>query len=157
LRDYAEIDHFVLAPCYLLKARILWVAVIRRNDFPKAAEKAGMKFQIYFNNTTRRKTMKAWKKNLLAAGIVISLSIPAAAFACGCQGNQYRTGTGPVSMEEAQQITLNYLSTIDDGSLRPGNIELDGNVYLVDILDAEDAVIAKLNIDMFSGAVQTKF
>ena len=101
--------------------------------------------------------MKTWKKSLLTAGIIVSLAIPVSALACGCQGNQYRTGSGPVSLGEAQQITINYLSSIDDGSLRPGRVELNGDAYLVDIIDAGGEIVAKLNINMYNGTIQTQF
>jgi len=97
------------------------------------------------------------KKVLIVALIVGGLMLPAAAFACGCSGNSYRTGTGPVTMEEAQQITERYLATIDNGRLQPGDIQLNGSAYLVEIVDENGKSVARMNIDMLSGAIRPVF
>ena len=81
---------------------------------------------------------------------------PVSAFACACAGNQYRTGTGTVTTEEAGQITANYLSTIDT-RLSAGEIRLEGQIYLVNIQDEEGNPVAKLSIDMLTGAIKPIF
>ncbi len=96
------------------------------------------------------------KKTIIMLGLGIVLLAPAAAMACACQGNQYRTGTGAVTMEEAGQITTNYLNTIDS-RLTAGKIRLEGQTYLVDVNDAEGNPVAKLSIDMLTGAIKPVF
>jgi hypothetical protein len=100
--------------------------------------------------------MKTWKKNFLAAGIILSLSGPVTALACGSQGNQYRTGTGLVTADEAEQITTNYISTIDT-NLQVGDVSFDGQVYVVNVNDDNGNMIAKLNIHMLTGEIRPVF
>lgn len=97
------------------------------------------------------------KKTIISTLIVGGLMLPAAAFACGCQGNAYRTSTGPVSPEEAQVITQRYLSTIDNGSFHPGEIKFNGNVYLAPILDENDNTVANMSIDALTGEIRPVF
>lgn len=98
------------------------------------------------------------KKQLAIAMFCLSLAAaPATVLACACQGNQYRTGNGPVSLEEAQAITVNYLASIDNGNLRPGNVTLDGSTYVVDVFDESGNAVATLNINMYDGSIQPRF
>jgi len=97
------------------------------------------------------------RKTITAFVVALTLAAPAAVLACACQGNQYRTGTGYVTLQEAQTITMNYLTSIDNGSLRPGNISLDGSVYVVDVYDENGNAVATLNINMYDGSIQTRF
>ena len=95
-------------------------------------------------------------KKVYITVMLAALLVPGIARACGCQGNQYRTGTGLVTYEEAEAITRNYLSTID-ASLQPGTIELDGQIYSVQVTDDTGNQVAKLNIDMLTGDVRPAF
>jgi len=97
------------------------------------------------------------KKILIMTLIFGGLVLPAAAFACGCSGNNYRTGNGPVSPEEAQQITQNYLASIDNGHLKPGVIQQEGNAYLAEILDETGKPVAKMSIDALTGEIRPVF
>ena len=96
------------------------------------------------------------KKIILTMALLAVIIIPVSAFACGCGGNQYRTGTGLVTTEEAQQITANYLSTIDT-RLTAGDIQLEGQIFYVDVKDENENPIAKLSIDMLTGAIRPVF
>lgn len=96
------------------------------------------------------------KKSILILALLAVLIGPVSAFACACQGNQYRTGTGPVTMAEAQQITQNYLSTID-AHLSADEITLKGQTYYVDVKDDEGKNVAKLSIDMQTGSIRPVF
>jgi len=97
------------------------------------------------------------KKILIMTLIFGGLVLPAAAFACGCSGNSYRTGNGPVSPEEAQQITERYLATIDNGHLKTGAIQQEGNAYLAEILDETGKPVAKMSIDALTGEIRPVF
>jgi hypothetical protein len=96
------------------------------------------------------------KKILLMMALLAVIIAPVSALACGCQGNQYRTGTGVVEMEEAKQITANYLSTIDS-RLSADDISLEGQIYLVSVTDENNNPVAKLSIDMLTGAIRPVF
>lgn len=96
------------------------------------------------------------KKKLLLFAFLVVLIAPVSALACACQGNQYRTGSGLVTMDEARQITTNYLSTID-AHLSADNIILQGQTYYVDVKDEEGKNVAKLSIDMVTGAIRPVF
>ena len=96
------------------------------------------------------------KKTLLSLTLLALIIAPVSAFACGCQGNQYRTGTGIVSMDEAKLITTNYLGTIDT-RLSAGDITLEGQTYYININDENGQHIAKLSIDMLTGAIRPVF
>ena len=96
------------------------------------------------------------KKVILTMALLAVIIIPVSAFACACQGNQYRTGTGLVTMDEARQITASYLGTIDT-SLSAGDIQLQGQTFYVDVKDADDKPVAKLSIDMLTGEIRPVF
>jgi hypothetical protein len=96
------------------------------------------------------------KKILITIALFAVIIAPVSALACACQGNQYRTGTGAVSMEEAKQITANYLSTIDS-RLSADDISLEGQIYLVSVTDENNNPVAKLSIDMLTGAIRPVF
>lgn len=96
------------------------------------------------------------KKIILTVALLAVMIIPVSALACGCEGNQYRTGTGLVTMDEARQITTNYLSTID-GRLTAGDIRLEGQTFYVDVKDETEKPVAKLSIDMLTGAIRPVF
>lgn len=96
------------------------------------------------------------KKTVLTLALLALVISPVSAFACGCQGNQYRTGTGIVSIDEAKQITTSYLSTIDT-RLSAGDITLEGQTYYININDENGQQIAKLSIDMLTGAIRPVF
>ena len=59
-------------------------------------------------------------------------------------------------MDEAEQISANYLTTIDT-TLSSGEITLDGQTYLVEINDDNGNHVAKLSIDMLTGAIRPVF
>lgn len=96
------------------------------------------------------------KKMFITVALLAVIIAPVSAFACACGGNQYRTGTGPVSMEEAKQISSNYLSTIDT-RLTADEIRLEGQAYLVNIKDENDNPVATLSIDTTTGAIKPVF
>jgi hypothetical protein len=96
------------------------------------------------------------KKGIIGVVLFLALALPA--YALGCtSGNNYRTGTGVVTKEEAKQMTLKYLASIDGARFKPGNIQLDGRTYLVDIVDESGNAVVKLNIDMLSGSLRPVF
>jgi hypothetical protein len=99
--------------------------------------------------------MKA-KKTLTALVLILTLSLPVYALACS-SGNNYRTKTGVVTQDEAKQMTQNYLASIDGANLRPGNIQLDGRTYLVDVIDESGKPVVKMNIDMLTGDMRPVF
>ncbi len=96
------------------------------------------------------------KKMFIVIALLAVIIAPVSALACACQGNQYRTGTGPVSMEEAQQITTNYLSTIDT-RLSAEEITLEGQSYFVNVKDENGNPVARLSIDKLTGAIRPEF
>ena len=96
------------------------------------------------------------KKIAITMALLAVIIAPVSALACGNQGNQYRTRTGVVSMEEAQQISANYLNTIDT-RLSADDIRLEGQAYLVSIKDENSNPVAKLSIDMLTGAIRPVF
>lgn len=96
------------------------------------------------------------KKLLLTLAALAFLAAPVSVLACGTQGNQYRTATGLVTQEEAQQITANYISTIDS-SLQVGDVSFDGQSYVVNVMDDQGRLIAKLNIHMLTGEIRAVF
>jgi hypothetical protein len=96
------------------------------------------------------------KKRIISTVLLLSLALPV--YALGCtSGNNYRTGTGVVSRDEARQMSQKYLSTIDGAKLQPGEIQLNGRTYLVDIVDGTGNSVVKLNIDMLTGNLQPVF
>lgn len=97
------------------------------------------------------------KKMLLTPLVALALfAAPLSAMACGSQGNQYRTGTGLVTPEEAEQITANYISTIDT-NLQVGKVSFDGQTYVVNVDDNSGKLVAKLNIHMLTGEIRPVF
>jgi hypothetical protein len=96
------------------------------------------------------------KKIVITMALLAVIIAPVSAFACGCQGNQYRTGTGLVSEEEAKQISTNYLNTIDT-RLSADDIRLEGQAYLVNIKDENGNPVAKLSIDILTGDIRPVF
>ena len=97
------------------------------------------------------------KKMLITPLVSIALfAIPISVMACGSQGNQYRTSTGLVSPEEAEQITANYISTIDT-NLQVGAVSFDGQAYVVNVNDDGGNPVATLNIHKLSGAIRPVF
>jgi hypothetical protein len=96
------------------------------------------------------------KKIVITMALLAVIIAPVSAFACACQGNQYRTGTGVVNMEEAKQITANYLSTIDS-RLSADDIRLEGQMYIVSVTDENSQPVAELSIDMLTGAIRPVF
>lgn len=96
------------------------------------------------------------KKIALTIALLAVLIAPMSALACGCDGNQYRTGTGVVTMEEAKQITANYLTTIDT-RLSAGDIQLEGQNYYVTVNDENNKQVARLSIDMLTGSIRPVF
>ena len=97
------------------------------------------------------------KKFLIMSLMFGSLVLPVAALSCGCGGNSYRTTTGPVSQQEAQQITERYLASIDNGTLHAGKIQLEGNAYLAEILNDQNKTVAKMSIDALTGDIRPIF
>jgi hypothetical protein len=96
------------------------------------------------------------KKLLLTMALLTIIIAPVSALSCGNQGNQYRTNTGPVSMDEAKQISAYYLSTIDS-QLSADDLWLEGQVYLVSVTDENSNQVAKLSIDMLTGDIRPVF
>ena len=96
------------------------------------------------------------KRTLTALVLILTLSLPAYGLACS-SGNNYRTNTGVVTQEEAKQMTQNYLASIDGTNLKPGNIQLNGRTYLVDVIDESGKPVVKMNIDMLTGDMRPVF
>jgi hypothetical protein len=96
------------------------------------------------------------KKIVITMALLAVIIAPVSALACGNQGNQYRTGTGVVSMEEAKQISAYYLSTIDT-QLSADDIWLEGQIFFVNVTDENSNLVAKLSIDMLTGAIRPVF
>lgn len=98
------------------------------------------------------------KVNKKIISIVLFITIALPTYALGCtSGNNYRTSTGVVTMDEAKLMTQNYLASIDGARFKPGNIQLDGRTYLVDIVDESGNAVVKLNIDMLTGSLRPVF
>lgn len=96
------------------------------------------------------------KKRLISIVLFLAIALPA--YALGCtSGNNYRTGTGVVTKDEAKQMTQNYLASIDGARFKPGDIQLDGRTYLVDVVDGTGNSVVKLNIDMLTGSLRPVF
>jgi len=96
------------------------------------------------------------KKRLISIVLLLAIALPAYAFGC-TSGNNYRTGTGVVTKDEAKQMTQKYLASIDGARFKPGNIQLDGRTYLVDVVDGTGNSVVKLNIDMLTGSLRPVF
>jgi capsule polysaccharide export protein KpsE/RkpR len=97
------------------------------------------------------------KKLLITPLVAIALfAMPISAMACGSQGNQYRTSNGLVSPEEAEEITANYISTIDT-NLQVGEVSFDGQSYVVSVKDDDGNLVATLNIHKLTGAIRPVF
>ena len=96
------------------------------------------------------------KKKLISIVLFLAIALPT--YALGCtSGNNYRTGTGVVTKDEAKQMTQNYLASIDGARFKPGDIQLDGRTYLVDVVDGTGNSVVKLNIDMLTGSLRPVF
>ena len=96
------------------------------------------------------------KKRIISTVLLLALALPAYAIGCG-SGNNYRTGTGVVTKDEAKQMTQKYLASIDGAKFKPGDILLDGRTYLVDVVDGSGNSVVKLNIDMLTGSLRPVF
>ncbi len=96
------------------------------------------------------------KKGLICALLIVTLALPAYGLAC-TSGNNYRTKTGAVTQDEARQMTQNYLASIDGANLQPGNIQIDGRTYKVDVIDENGKSVVKMNIDMLTGDIRPVF
>ena len=96
------------------------------------------------------------KKKLLSIVLLLTIALPVYALAC-TSGNNYRTRTGVVTRDEAKQMTQNYLATIDGTNLHPGDIQLDGRTYSVDVVDESGKSVVKMNIDMLTGDMRPVF
>jgi len=98
------------------------------------------------------------KMNKRLIGLVLVLSMTLPAYALGCtSGNNYRTRNGVVSRDEAKQMTQNYLATIDGAKLQPGEVQLDGRLYFVDVIDEGGKSVVKMQIDMLTGDMRPAF
>jgi hypothetical protein len=96
------------------------------------------------------------KKRLIGIVLVLSMALPA--YALGCtSGNNYRTRNGVVSRDEAREMTQNYLATIDGAKLQPGEVQLDGRLYYVDVVDEGGKSVVKMQIDMLTGDMRPAF
>ena len=96
------------------------------------------------------------KKRIITIVLLLAIALPAYALGCG-SGNNYRTSTGVVTKEEAKQMTQNYLASIDGAKFKPGDIQLDGRTYLVDVIDESGNAVVQLNIDMLTGSLRPVF
>ena len=95
-------------------------------------------------------------KILISMALFAVIITPVSSLACGSQGNQYRTGTGVVSLTEAEQISAYYLSTIDT-QLSADDVRLEGQAYSVSVKDENGALVAKLSINMLTGDIKPVF
>lgn len=96
------------------------------------------------------------KKRLIGIVLILGLALPV--YALGCtSGNNYRTRNGVVSRDEAKEMTQNYLATIDGVKLHPGNIQLDGRMYYVDVIDESGNSVVQMQIDMLTGDMRPAF
>jgi hypothetical protein len=106
-------------------------------------------------NTQGAMIMKTSKK-IICIVLLIAMALPT--YALGCtSGNNYRTNTGVVTKDEAKLMTQNYLASIDGVQFKPGNIQLDGRTYLIDIVDQTGNAVVQLNIDMLTGSLRPVF
>lgn len=97
------------------------------------------------------------KKRLIGIVLLLSMALPAYALAC-TSGNNYRTRNGGVvSRDEAKEMTQNYLATIDGAKLQPGEVQLDGRLYFVDVIDEGGKSVVKMQIDMLTGDMRPAF
>jgi hypothetical protein len=96
------------------------------------------------------------KTRIISIVLLLAIALPAYAFGC-TSGNNYRTSTGVVTQDEAKQMTQNYLASIDGAKFKPGNIQLDGRTYLVDVIDGSGKSVVKMNIDMLTGDMKPVF
>jgi len=96
------------------------------------------------------------KKRLIGIVLVLSMALPAYALGCS-SGNNYRTRNGVVSRDEAREMTQNYLATIDGATLQPGEVQLDGRLYYVDVVDEGGKSVVKMQIDMLTGDMRPAF
>ena len=96
------------------------------------------------------------KKRIISIVLLLSLMLPAYAFGC-TSGNNYRTSTGVVTRAEAKQMTQNYLASIDGAKFKPGDIQLNGRTYLIDVIDESGKSVVQLNIDMLTGNLRPVF
>ena len=96
------------------------------------------------------------KKRIISIILFLAIALPAYAFGC-TSGNNYRTSTGVVTKDEAKQMTQNYLASIDGARFKPGDIQLDGRTYLVDVVDESGKSVVKMNIDMLTGDMKPVF
>ena len=96
------------------------------------------------------------KKRLISIVLLLAIALPT--YTLGCtSGNNYRTGTGVVTKDEAKQMTQNYLASIDGARFKPGDIQLDGRTYLVNVVDSSGNAVVQLNIDMLTGSLRPVF
>ena len=96
------------------------------------------------------------KKRIISIVLLLAIALPAYAFGC-TSGNNYRTSTGVVTKDEAKQMTQNYLASIDGARFKPGDIQLDGRTFLVDVIDESGKSVVKMNIDMLTGDMKPVF
>lgn len=96
------------------------------------------------------------KKKIISIVLLLALALPVYALAC-TSGNNYRTSTGVVTRDEAKQMTQKYLASIDGAKFKPGNIQLNGRTYLVDVIDESGKSVVQLNIDMLTGNLRPVF
>ena len=95
------------------------------------------------------------KKALFIFTILISFTT-ASIYACGMM-NQYSEGKPVLSEDEAKRLSLNYLSTIDDKTIKVKSIDDKPDYYVVMVINAEAEKVAELIIDKRTGTVRPNF
>jgi hypothetical protein len=118
------------------------------------AQQRKYKNSILFNK--QGDMMMKTKTRIISIVLLLAIALPAYAFGCG-SGNNYRTSTGVVTKVEAQQMTQNYLASIEGARFKPGDIQLDGRTYLVNVVDEGGNAVVQLNIDMLTGNLRPVF
>ena len=95
------------------------------------------------------------KKAFLLFTLIISFT-SVSVFACGMQ-NQYKTDKAVLSEDEAKQLSLNYLSTIDDKTIKVESVDTKPEYYVVVVTNEEKERVAEIIIDKRTGTERPNF
>ena len=95
------------------------------------------------------------KKTFFIFTILISFAF-SSVYACGMQ-NQYSVGKAVLSESEAKKLSLNYLSTIDDKTIKIKSVETKPEYYVVVVINGDEEPVAELQINRQNGTIRPKF
>ncbi len=95
------------------------------------------------------------KKAWFLIPLFVSLAF-VSVFACG-MGNQYSYGKPVMSESQAKQLSLNYLATVDDKTMKVNSIDSKPDHYVVMVANGENERVAELFIDKRTGTVRSNF